>query len=170
MTSPGRRRASDVFFLSLTASPVVFSSCSSTEKHVGCAAPVAATGLQQCWWAPPPPVLHFSRVLTRRPLYANVCEEVPEGSVRRCPARLLKPRCSSRIEDPGSRGHLDLVVDVEPFGMVLELFRDKRGARHEIREGEGLMASRPCASLQPSSLASAALRALPVNLSTMVPD
>src|SRR5204863_5231378 len=31
----------------------------------------------------------------------------------------------------GRQRHLDGLVDIEPFGMVVELFGDQRGARHE---------------------------------------
>ena len=36
----------------------------------------------------------------------------------------------------GRQQHLDLGIDVEPFGVVVELFRHQRGAGHEA---EGLI-------------------------------
>ena len=46
---------------------------------------------------------------------------------------------SSSVRPPASwvdKRHFDIFVDVEPFGMVIELFRHQRGTRHEA---EGLI-------------------------------
>src|SRR5215467_10615207 len=63
--------------------------------------------------------------------------------------------------------NLDLVVDVEPLRMMIELLRGQRRAGHEaedfvesLKVNFRVMASRSFTSPQPESLASALLRAL----------
>src|SRR5215472_1038176 len=63
------------------------------------------------------------------------------GRLAACPYAAILSIASGIVR--GQR-HLDRLVDVEPFGVMVQLLGDKRGARHEaeglveIREYEGL--------------------------------